>query len=114
MNLLPRAARRGPRDSLTAPALSARPGETGEIWCGIRPEDMDWLPRRARPAAVAGTALTVEPLGPDTLVAMTVAGAKSPAACRRAVSRQPGEAVTLAIDPARLHLFDRESGNAIQ
>ena len=56
---------------------------------------------------------TGQPPHADTLVAMTVAG--SEISCRlppRSV-RRPGETVTLAIDPARLHLFDRESGKRL-
>ncbi len=116
MNLLPARREEGRVVLADGTALSAPPGAVGEIWCGIRPEDMQWVPpgSPASGAAVAGTALTVEPLGPDTLVAMTVAG--SEISCRlppRSV-RRPGETVTLAIDPARLHLFDRESGKRIQ
>jgi ABC-type sugar transport system ATPase subunit len=115
MNLLPARREEGSVILADGTALVAPPGEAGEIWCGIRPEDMEWVPPGAPPAGatVSGTALTVEPLGPDTLVAMTVAG--SEISCRlppRSV-RHPGETVTLAIAPARLHLFDRESGKRL-
>ena len=115
MNLLP-ASLSGTEvilaDGTTLPSPIAF---AGEIWCGIRPEDLLFV----RPGAVQagahlrGTALTVEPLGPDTLVAMEVAGAEI--ACRlppRSV-RHAGEAITLAIDPNRIHLFDRSSGKRL-
>jgi ABC-type sugar transport system ATPase subunit len=86
-----------------------------DVWCGVRPEDLEFVPQGAtvNGAHLRGTALTVEPLGPDTLVAMQVAGAEI--ACRlppRSV-RQAGEVVTLAINPDRIHLFDRTSGQRL-
>ena len=112
MNLLPAKLDDGRvtlRDGTTLPAAEA--GER-DVWCGVRPEDLVWVPPGADKAGAAlrGTALTVEPLGADTLVAMEVAG--SEIACRlppRSV-RHAGEAVTLAIDAARLHLFDHATG----
>jgi ABC-type sugar transport system ATPase subunit len=93
---------------------SRQPGE-GEVWCGVRPEDMTFVPSGApaNGACVQGVALTVEPLGPDTLVAMQVG--ETEVACRlppRSV-RRAGEAITLAIDPQRIHLFDRASGHRL-
>ena len=87
----------------------------GEVWCGVRPEDLTYVPQGIAVAerCLHGTALTVEPLGPDTLVAMQVPGGEI--ACRlppRSV-RHAGEAVTLAIDPQRIHLFDRSSGKRL-
>ncbi len=83
-----------------------------EIWCGIRPEDLHGVKPAVdgTSAILSGTALTVEPLGSETLV--TLAVAKQGVACRlppRPV-RSRGEMVHLAIDPARLHIFERASG----
>ncbi len=100
-------------DGTSLPALAA--GRSGPVWCGVRPEDLSWLPpgAPAGSATLTGSALTVEPLGPDTLVVVQAAGAEI--ACRlppRSV-RRAGEEVRLAIDPARLHLFDRETGQRL-
>jgi ABC-type sugar transport system ATPase subunit len=115
MNLLP-ARLEGARlllDDGTA-LLSGREDQR-DIWFGVRPEDLAWVPpgAAANGACLHGTALTVEPLGPDTLVSMQVAGGEI--ACRlppRSV-RRTGEAVALAIDAARIHLFDRASGRRL-
>jgi ABC-type sugar transport system ATPase subunit len=95
--------------------LPAQHGEQRDVWCGVRPEDLSFVPpgTTVDGGCLRGTALTVEPLGPDTLVAMQVAGAEI--ACRlppRSV-RRAGETVTLAVDPARIHLFDRVSGQRL-
>jgi len=87
----------------------------GDVWCGVRPEDLTYVPQGTMAAgdSLHGTALTVEPLGPDTLVSLQVPGGEI--ACRlppRSV-RSAGETVTLAIDPQRIHLFDRSSGKRL-
>jgi len=114
MNLIP-AQLRGTNATLEdGTTLAVRHQGDGDVWCGIRPEDLQWLPGApANGAHLYGPALTVEPLGADTLVSMQVAGAEI--ACRlppRSV-RHAGEQVTLAIDPARVHLFDRASGRRL-
>ena len=86
-----------------------------DVLCGVRPEDLGWVPPGTTPhgTCLRGTALTVEPLGADTLVTMQVAGTEI--ACRlppRSV-RRAGEELTLTLDPARLHLFNRTSGQRL-
>jgi len=85
------------------------------VLCGVRPEELVWVPPGASANGVClrGTALTVEPLGADTLVTLLVADTEI--ACRlppRSV-RRAGEALTLTLDPARLHLFDRTTGRRL-
>ena len=98
---LPFSRDRGRRD--TAPT---------EIWCGIRPEDLNSVTPAGdgKTAFLSGTVLTIEPLGSETLV--TLAVAEQEVACRlppRTV-RSRGEMVHLTIDPARLHCFERATG----
>jgi ABC-type sugar transport system ATPase subunit len=86
-----------------------------DVLCGMRPEDLGWVPPGADPpgARLRGTALTVEPLGADTLVTLLVGDTEI--ACRlppRSV-RRAGEALTLTLDPTRLHLFDRATGRRL-
>ncbi len=55
MNLLPAWREDGRVILADGTALVGPPGEAGEIWCGIRPEDMEWIPpgsasHRARPS----------------------------------------------------------------
>jgi multiple sugar transport system ATP-binding protein len=82
------------------------------VWCGVRPEDFRWIAPDAAPngACLAGSALTVEPLGADTLVTMRAAGAEIVCRVPPRTVRGAGETVRLALDPERLHLFDRAGG----
>ena len=96
------------------PTREARDGAQ-DVLCGVRPEELVWVPPGASANGVClrGTALTVEPLGADTLVTLLVADTEI--ACRlppRSV-RRAGEALTLTLDPARLHLFDRTTGRRL-
>jgi ABC-type sugar transport system ATPase subunit len=115
MNLLP-AQVQGSRLVLeNGPSVDAGRGGDREVWCGVRPEDLQWVPpgQPVNGACLTGTALSVEPLGPDTLVAVDVGG--TAIACRlppRSV-RAAGEPVTLAIDAARVHLFDRATSRRL-
>ena len=89
------------------PALS--PGQ--KLTLGIRPEHL----RHA--GGVAPLTVTVElaeMLGADTIVHGrlddgTLLLARLPGTARA----KPGERLPLAVDPARLHVFDRESGKRI-
>jgi ABC-type sugar transport system ATPase subunit len=115
MNLIPAQLHSAQATLQDGTTLAVRHQGEGDVWCGIRPEDLEWLPpgTPVNGAHLHGPALTVEPLGPDTLVSMQIAGAEI--ACKlppRSV-RQAGEQVTLAVDPARVHLFDRASGRRI-
>ena len=115
MNLLPARLEGGLLALADGTLLPCRHNGAGEVWCGVRPEDFRWVPPDAAPngAHLRGAALTVEPLGPDTLVTMQAAGAEI--ACRlppRSV-RRAGETVTVTLDPERLHLFDRADGRRL-
>jgi ABC-type sugar transport system ATPase subunit len=84
-----------------------------DILCGIRPESLTYSTTPTGPC-LRGTALTVEPLGPDTLVTFLLG--QTEIACRlppRSV-RHAGEGLTLMLDPAALHLFDRTTGRRLQ
>ncbi len=118
MNLLPARLVDGRAELILADdtrlLLPHAPAVGGEFWCGIRPEDLSVAPPGADgPGLLHGRALAVEPLGPDTLV--TVAAANQEVLARVPVRRvrAAGEAVTLALEPAKLHLFDRQSGRRL-
>jgi ABC-type sugar transport system ATPase subunit len=115
MNLLPGRVE-GSRLVLESGAsLDCAIGGEREVWCGVRPEDLRWvLPgTAANGACLAGSALSVEPLGPDTLVAVDVGGAaitcRLPPRCVRAA----GEPVALSVDASCIHLFDRATGRRL-
>ena len=88
--------------------------EPEEVWCGFRPEDLHWAPAAdgARPL-LSGTALAVEPLGSEALVTVALAGQEISCRLPPRTIRRAGEEVHLAIDPERLHLFDRASGQRL-
>jgi ABC-type sugar transport system ATPase subunit len=90
-------------------------GDDGELWLGLRPEDLQWVPPggSADSACLAGAALAVEPLGSDTLVAVDIGGATITCRLPPRSVRRVGEPVALAVDPARIHLFDRVSGRRL-
>lgn len=85
---------------------------------GIRPEDLR-LAQGERHDMLAGVAEIVEHLGSEQLLYLRVAGQAAPdgAELQSTVARLPatasvrvGERVELAVDTARLHLFDPASG----
>ena len=80
-----------------------------DVLCGIRPESLIWS---TTPTGVClrGTALTVEPLGADTLVSFVLGSTEVSARLPPRSIRHEGEVVTLMVDPASLHVFDRASG----
>ena len=55
----------------------------------------------------------LEPLGAETLITVQFGNAEWVARVAASYRRQPGEAVTLHVQPAQMHLFDAESGLAL-
>ena len=115
MNLLPARLDGGRLILENGTVLPCNRGGDREVWCGMRPEALEWMPSAATAngACLRGTALSVEPLGPDTLVSIEIAGAEL--ACRlppRSV-RRAGEPVALTINAEGIHLFDRASGKRL-
>jgi ABC-type sugar transport system ATPase subunit len=124
MNLLPARLAQGQvtlADGTTLPAPHgfAAAGKqdvgTQDVLCGLRPEELTWVPPgTAAPATcLRGTALTVEPLGADTLVTLLLGDTEIAARLPPRSVRHAGETVVLAPDPARLHLFDRATGHRL-
>ena len=115
MNLLPARLEAGRLTLADGTALPCAGNDAGEVWCGVRPEDFRWVPPDATPhgACLSGGALTVEPLGADTLVTIRAAAAELVCRLPPKSVRRAGESVTLALDPERLHLFDRASGRRL-
>jgi ABC-type sugar transport system ATPase subunit len=109
MNLLPARIDGGVAldDGTRLPAPPAQNGAAGRpVWCGVRPEHLVWAPD----GPIRGTASVVEPLGSDTMVAFAVAGTEVIARVPPRTVRAAGEAMRFAVDPAHLHLFDRDTG----
>ena len=103
----------GARLGLTAELASrAAVSAGGEVWCGMRPEDLGWTPDATR-GAIVGEAVVVEPLGADTLVALDVGGHQIIARVPPRSVRRAGERVALSVEPSKIHLFDRSSEKRI-
>ena len=86
-----------------------RTAPEGKATIGIRPERLIWLPPgHPAPAAIAGPAAVVEPLGSETLVTLDIAGAELHARVPARSVRRTGEQVRLALEPEDIHLFSTE------
>ena len=109
MNLLPARVRGSRLILVNGESLSCGIADDRDVWCGVRPEDLQWVPPGsvANGAVLSGTALSVEPLGPDTLVSVEVGSATITCRLPPRSVRAAGEGVALVIDAARIHLFDR-------
>jgi multiple sugar transport system ATP-binding protein len=98
----------------TSSRLIGDPPE-GEVTVGIRPEDLMW-----RPAAGPDCTLTlnaevdvVEPMGHEAYVTALCAGETVTSRFPPRSGVRTHERVELALNPARLHLFDARSGESI-
>jgi multiple sugar transport system ATP-binding protein len=89
-----------------------RAGHRGAVQAGFRPEHAE-LVAADEPGALAGEVYVVEPLGNETLVAVRVGGevlnVRAPAGFERPV----GERCGVRPEPAHVHLFDTQSGEAL-
>ena len=115
MNLLP-ARLQGRSLRLTDDVVLPCPldGER-DVICGFRAEALSFVPADQDGAGhcLRGTALTVEPLGADTLVNALIGDHEIACLVPRHSIRHEGEPVTLTIDPAALHIFDGASGRRL-
>jgi multiple sugar transport system ATP-binding protein len=94
-------------DGTALPVGRAAP--EGKATIGIRPERLIWLPpNHPSPAAIAGPAAVVEPLGSETLVTLDIAGVELHARVPARSVRRAGEEVRLALEPEDIHLFSTE------
>lgn len=88
--------------------------EDREVILGIRPEQIALAATEAIGLpTLRAEVQVVEPTGPDTLVFVTLNGTK--VCCRLAPDQAPdaGETLTLQFDPARVLLFDAQSGERL-
>ncbi|NDV00258.1 ABC transporter ATP-binding protein [Pseudoroseicyclus tamaricis] len=79
-----------------------------DVVLGIRPEG--FLPAME---GLTAEVVTVEPTGSETQVMLRLAGQVLTAAFRERVTQRPGDAITLGIEHAHLHLFDAATGERI-
>jgi multiple sugar transport system ATP-binding protein len=105
----------GARLRLAPAGAAALPDGTGRLVIGIRPEHLRPVPAAEREKAgclVEGIVEVVEPLGADQHVIVTVGEASITVRRPREDRIERDEKIALTVDPARLHLFDAETGVA--
>jgi len=105
----------GVKTSLSARAKLTADASDGEVTVGLRPEDLMW-----RRAASPESTLTlnaevdvVEPMGHEAYVTAVCAGETVTSRFPPRSGVRTRERIELALNPARLHLFDAGSGNTI-
>ena len=103
--------------SIEVPGLSARALQSGVI-LGVRPEDLYELPAPAGLGAMAEISvrvIAVEPLGAETLLVLASADGSQEFIARvgRQTKLAPGDRTVIALDTARIHLFDAATTRAI-
>ena len=77
------------------------------VTVGIRPEHLEWAAPE-QPAAIEATALVVEPLGSDTLVAIALDDRDVQVRLQPKRVRRTGDPVRLTVEPEDVHLFDAQ------
>jgi multiple sugar transport system ATP-binding protein len=99
------------------PAAALLPHTGGGVTFGIRPEDLYEMSAAGvlDSVRVAVDVVAVEPLGAETLLVLQTAAGGDELILRggRQTTLKPGEHTLIAVDTARIHLFDPTSGKAI-
>jgi multiple sugar transport system ATP-binding protein len=75
---------------------------------GVRPEGIRVTADTTQSNALYGKVELIEALGADTLIYVDVGGVPMVARQNERTTLKPGDAVSVALDPAALHLFNRE------
>jgi len=86
------------------------PGSAGrEVTFGIRPEHL-----HLDPGGFPARIIVIEPTGAETQMTLDVAGSEIVAVLHERIAAKPGDIITLAADPALVHLFDAGNGRRIE
>lgn len=92
--------------------LANRVGQ--EVVLGIRPEDVKGgSPAPSDAATVQATVRVVEPLGHENIVYLEWGAQSLTLRAGNQWHPQPGEEITVALDSARMHWFDPETGDSL-
>ncbi|MBB4226414.1 ABC transporter ATP-binding protein [Rhizobium mongolense] len=90
------------------PVPEGTPSHSQPVIYGIRPEHID-----VRPDGMPATISVLEPTGSETQIFAHLGGDAIMAAVRDRIDAPPGEAISLRIDLARVHLFDAKGGRRL-
>ncbi|HEY8359034.1 MAG TPA: sn-glycerol-3-phosphate ABC transporter ATP-binding protein UgpC [Ramlibacter sp.] len=94
--------------------LAAAEGKVteGRIVLGFRPEHVS-LAAGPGMGRLQAEVVVVEPTGTETLLNLRVGTKQILATFRERLDLSPGSILTLGVDPHRIHLFDKASGNRV-
>lgn len=86
-----------------------------DVSVGIRPEDLMWKPAAGPTCSLSVTAVVdvVEPMGHEAYVTAVCAGETVTSRFPPRTGVNTREQIELALNPARLHLFDTRTGDSI-
>jgi multiple sugar transport system ATP-binding protein len=87
-------------------------GEGRRVTYGIRPEHLD-LARSSGEPSVPGEIIVVEPTGAETELLVKVGEAQIVLVTHGRPVVNPGDRIALALDPAMVHVFDKETGQRL-
>ena len=85
----------------------------GDHTLGLRPENLSLVRQSDIELELPATLSLLEPLGAETLVTVQLGNAEMIARVSAAFREPVGAALTLYLNPNRLHLFDPKSGHAL-
>ncbi|HLI38797.1 MAG TPA: sn-glycerol-3-phosphate ABC transporter ATP-binding protein UgpC [Streptosporangiaceae bacterium] len=105
----------GVRLRLPPEHVTAIPADAGRLVVGVRPEHFRPVPRaeaEKRDCVIEGVVEVVEPLGAEQHVLVNVGEASITVKRPREDRLGRDEKITLTVDPAHLHFFDHETGQA--
>ncbi|MFT3789515.1 MAG: sn-glycerol-3-phosphate ABC transporter ATP-binding protein UgpC [Rudaea sp.] len=88
--------------------------EAQDLWLGVRPEALDAVGVDSAGGRLRGVVDVVEPLGAETVVGVVVGAERVIARLAGHHVLRAGEAIELALDAQRLHLFDRASERSLR
>ncbi len=113
MNLLPGVVATGGGAVDVEGATIAVPARSGmepgrKVIVGIRPEHLE-----IAPSGLTADVVVIEPTGSETHVVLRLGSRELTAVFRERHAFRPGDKVTLAPDPALIHLFDEATGERI-
>ena len=89
-------------------------GGSGRVVLGMRPEAVAIVSDRGSAGTLAGVVYVEELMGSDLLVTLDVGGHLLKVRTPADVSAGPGTALCIRADPARIHLFDGDTGEALR
>jgi multiple sugar transport system ATP-binding protein len=85
-----------------------------DVEFGIRPEDVGAEAGGSEHSAIPAKVVVTQPLGAENLVTLQSAGGELTGRFASSMTPRPDDALTLHFDLSRMHLFDRDTGEALR